>query len=396
MRERTLGLFVLILIILVSSGCGGRLGGEATPTPLPELVSYEKSIFTVERGPIISEMNVVGEIQPSKLDDLFFRSGGYVTRVTVKAGDTVKKGDILAELQVDDLLNQLEQAKIDLEVSQADLEKRKAELAYNQENVQANVIFKRNAVELAKINLQQAQGIEKSRAQIYLENAQLELELAEKSLEQISEASSVYLEQATRRSQLSVDRLQALIEERQIIAPYDGIILKATVRAGQQADGYVSAFTIGDPTNLIIRTSYNYEVASKLTPETPIIMKMQSDDKTGYPVKYLLNFVPERGVENTNQQTNLTDYIYFSFPAEVDGSSLQLGRSVFLSMTMGRKDDALLIPPAAIREYKGLRFVVVQDGDKRRRVEITEVGLKTTERWEVTADLNPGDKIVGP
>jgi hypothetical protein len=37
----------------------------------------------------------------------------------------------------------------------------------------------------------------------------------------------------------------------------------------------------------------------------------------------------------------------------------------------------LLLPPAAIREYKGLYFVIVQDGERRRRVEINEIGLKS-------------------
>jgi hypothetical protein len=36
------------------------------------------------------------------------------------------------------------------------------------------------------------------------------------------------------------------------------------------------------------------------------------------------------------------------------------------------------------------------EGDRRRRVEINEIGLKTTERWEVIADLQEGDQVLGP
>jgi len=63
---------------------------------------------------------------------------------------------------------------------------------------------------------------------------------------------------------------------------------------------------------------------------------------------------------------------------------------------MGRKDNILLLPPAAIRQYRGLNFVIILDGDKRRRVEINEIGLKTAERWEVSGDLKEGDKVLGP
>jgi hypothetical protein len=56
----------------------------------------------------------------------------------------------------------------------------------------------------------------------------------------------------------------------------------------------------------------------------------------------------------------------------------------------------LLLPPAAIREYKGLNFVILQEGDRRRRVEINEIGLKSTDRWEILGDLKEGDQVLGP
>jgi adenine deaminase len=65
-------------------------------------------------------------------------------------------------------------------------------------------------------------------------------------------------------------------------------------------------------------------------------------------------------------------------------------------ITLGRKDDALLLPPAAIREYRGLNFVIVQEGERRRRVEIQKIGLKSTDHWEVIADLQEGDQVLGP
>ena len=57
--------------------------------------------------------------------------------------------------------------------------------------------------------------------------------------------------------------------------------------------------------------------------------------------------------------------------------------SVTMIVVLGRKDEALLLAPAAIREYRGQNFVIVLDGDRRRRVEINEIGLKTIDRWEV-------------
>jgi multidrug efflux pump subunit AcrA (membrane-fusion protein) len=238
--------------------------------------------------------------------------------------------------------------------------------------------------------------LDRTRAQLALENAQQELALAEKSLELTSTDINIYLEQAVKRSQLAVERLEGLINERQITAPYDGMILRTNIRAGQQVDGYVSAFTIGDPVEMVIRATYESSLASQLTPDSVVNFYATSDSQEGLPVKYLANFVPERGVENTNQQSSMTDYLYFTLPEGLPADQVPVGRSVFLTVVLGQKEDALLLPPAAIREYKGLMFVIVQDGEKRRRVEINEIGLKATDKWEVIADLQEGEQVVGP
>ena len=67
----TLWLVTSLFAILLTS-CGAASRGKATPTPLPPMVSYEKSVFTVEIGPIVSEKKIYGEIVPSTQDDLYF------------------------------------------------------------------------------------------------------------------------------------------------------------------------------------------------------------------------------------------------------------------------------------------------------------------------------------
>jgi len=93
MYKKTLSALWLVtsLFTILLTSCGAASSGKATPTPLPPMVSYEKSVFTVEIGPIVSEKKIFGEIMPSTQDDLYFLATGYVDRVTVKQGDTAKK-----------------------------------------------------------------------------------------------------------------------------------------------------------------------------------------------------------------------------------------------------------------------------------------------------------------
>jgi multidrug efflux pump subunit AcrA (membrane-fusion protein) len=385
------------LLAVFLTACGTASSRQPTPTPLPPLVSYEKAVFLVERGAIVSEQKINGEIVPARQDELFFRATGFVTRVAVKRGDVVKKGDVLAEMQIDDLLNQLQQARIDLEVSQADLAKFESQHQYDIEKAKADVVIWQQQVKLAEMDVEETWGKDKIRAELRLDITRQNLVLAEQSLKLISEDVNPYMEQAVKRSELAVQRLEGLVAERQIIAPYDCIILKSVVRPGQQVDAYYVVFNVGDPTGLVVRSQFDWDLNSKMTKDSEVRLYLSADSEQAFPVQFLPNFLPFTNTEeNPTTQTISSDFMYFTIPAELPKDEVRVGRTVNLTLVLGKKDNVLLLPPAAIREYKGLNFVIIIEGDKRRRVEINEIGLKSSDRWEIVADLSEGDQILGP
>lgn len=400
MTAKKFVLFLLLSVFALSlAACGpGGLGG-ATPTPLPPLVNVQKAVFTVQRGPIVSLQDMTGEIVPSRQDELFFRSSGFITRVTVKNGDTVKQGDILAELQVDDLLNQLQQVQIDLEVAQANLAKYQAQRGFDIAKAEADVVIWEKRLALAQIDLDAAFGANKERAQLNYDITEQNLKTAQESLRLVKEDNNPYMEQAVKRSALAVERIEALLSERQIVAPYDAVILRVSIRPGQSVDAYFTAFVLGDPAELVVRTPINYDLVPLLNRDSEVTMYFQRGDTQGYRLQYLPNFLPVSAPEGDTAR-NLSarggDNFYFRLPDDIPADEVRVGRQVSVSLLLGKKDDALLLPPAAIREYRGLHFVIVQDSDRRRRVEIEQIGLKTNERWEVFADLEEGDQVLGP
>jgi HlyD family secretion protein len=394
-RLVTFKIVSLLCAAMMLAACAPGSGGKATPTPLPPVVSYEKSLFTVTQGPIVQESRLIGEIVPAKQEELFFRSSGFISRVAVKQGDVVEQGTVLAELQIDDMVNQLQQARIDLEVAQANLAKETAQRAFNIEKSKADVIIQQKLVELATMNFERAFGEDRQRAQIQLDIAIQNYRLAEASAKLVEEDTNPYMEQAVKRSQLSVERLEGMIAERQIVAPFDCVILRSSLRPGQSVEAFFVVFQVGEPTDLIVRTQYNWELAPDLTEDNEATLFLNSGDTEGYPVNYLQNFLPVSSNSVTGQSTS-GDFFYFTLPDTLPREQIRVGQSVFVSVILGRKDKVLMLPPAAIREYRGLMFVIVQDGDVRRRVEINEVGLKAADRWEIIADLSEGDQVLGP
>ena len=121
---RVLAALGLLLALVAACGSSGSPGasGDATPTPLPTPVVLEKPTYTVELGTVVETLEFTGRASPVQEQELFFETGGNVSQVNVARGDWVKAGDVLAELEVDDLQKQLAQKQISLETSQLKLE----------------------------------------------------------------------------------------------------------------------------------------------------------------------------------------------------------------------------------------------------------------------------------
>jgi multidrug efflux pump subunit AcrA (membrane-fusion protein) len=507
----------LTAILLVTlSACLPSREVVPTPTPLPPPVGYEKTVYTVERGPIVSQFSITGKVLPSRQEELFFRSTGYVSRVTVAEGDMVQKGDLLAELQVDDLVKQLEQAYIDLEVAQAQLadEERprrfaiaraehqvairqiqvdlaRAALAQDAEHSDDQAELSQTIAEeqlarlqsqqddydtgvlIASVNLEQAQETlnqaqieyqesldrpwekeevrdryahalqqaewnysvaqarydqalaakdvyqhdlkilelaiaqEEAKAaqdqtsnqtalELQLKLAEENLALAKLDLEELSEEVNSSQEQAIERSQLAVERLQAQLADRQVISPFDGIVLNVSgraIRPGDAVEAFEPVLIIGDPTELVIGVRRSDERTRDIQEDHEIHMSLSREGTETFDARLMTGFFPFGDSEDT--EFTGQSLVYFEMLSAPERDQIPVGKTVYLTIVVGRNDDALLLPPATIRSFRGRDFVIVQDGDRQRRVDV-QLGLETDERVEVTGNLAQGDQVVGP
>jgi len=85
----------------------------------------EYNLAIAERGSIREEVSVTGKIEDIDNVDLSFRATGNVSRVLIETGSEVKKGQILASLENNDLWAQLKQAQASLEIEEAKLQELK-------------------------------------------------------------------------------------------------------------------------------------------------------------------------------------------------------------------------------------------------------------------------------
>jgi|GEM_PF-199486 len=187
-------LLVLLILLLVPllAACGPSSSAQQTaptPTPLPVAPALERSTYIVQRGPIEQLLEVTGRVTPVDLQQLSFKVEGRVVNVKAKRGDPVKAGDVLAELELDDVLDTLRQAEYALAQAQRDLEDAKAQQEVQVEQAELSVVQAQkdavraqqeqaDRIKQAQNNLTEAQHVaQQSRQQDAERIAQAEIEL---------------------------------------------------------------------------------------------------------------------------------------------------------------------------------------------------------------------------
>jgi multidrug efflux pump subunit AcrA (membrane-fusion protein) len=500
-------IILLSLFAIVLTSCGSVFGGSAedeaaTPTPIPTPIVPDKPTYTVQKGPVINELEFTGRISPVEEESLYFKTGGYVKRTLVERDDEVKAGDLLAELEIDDLLKQMAQAEVNLnsaqlrlneaekslerQIAQADLDlaaaqarldgakkanadaladaevalqiaqEQLARLQLRSTDYATEILSARigltgaqevladtryeyqkaldrpwepesvreglaDAVTSAERNLEISQAryeqalvsqevyqhdlliqqLAVAQAEAHLEQLregvdpllEIELQRAQQQRDWLAEGVDPVLVNDVNQAQLALERLEAQVADAQIIAPMDGTVLSMSIYAGRPVDAFQPAVIVADPANLEVSADLTNTQLGDLIEGMEAGVSLSSFPGETWqgtirrlPYPYGSGGGTERlaGVVDESVRVSLVG----------DYSELELGDLARVKVILEEIDDALWLPPAAIRTFQGRNFVIVQDEDRQRRADVT-IGIEGKDRTEILEGLAEGQIIVG-
>ena len=494
-RPRGLILAALAVIAIVIAGCttvtsSGR--EEPTPTPLPPPPVPVRATYTVRRGEVTDSLSFTARVSPVLEEELYFRVAGRVERVLVSRNDNVEEGQLLAELQNEDLMRQLAQAQIEMDTAETNLqramdtqENRLAELEGNLEirrlqlerareglvgldldiqiararlasaqngpsaedieiaerNIeraknslwsaqatrdadcgtynpnrpaacdqsQAAVGNAEEAVRIAELSLQKLlagpaeedlltlrANLERAQqrrreAELDLTIRELEISLTEQEIARLEDAVDPQLLAAVNRTRLSLERLEAQIANTQIISPISGRVATINANEGREVNAYSTAIVVSDETELEITAQPTSAQMGRLAEGMAVeLVLSQYPGRVLEGAIYQLPYPHGSGGGTSLEATDRNTRISFD-PGDLD---LRPGDLVRVDVTIEQKTDALWVPPAAIRTFAGRSFVVVQEGDIERRVDIV-LGIQGADRIEIREGVEEGQIILG-
>ncbi|NTW03460.1 MAG: biotin/lipoyl-binding protein, partial [Oscillochloris sp.] len=204
---------------VTTSPAGSSLGGVSSiGEPTTSTTGTPVTTYTVQRGTIEDILQFSGQIAPVQYP-MSFAQDGVIQKIFVKPGQTIKEGDLIAQLDIQDLESQIVQAQLTLQ---------QAQQAINQ------------ATQLSLLEVKQAE--------IALEAAQQDLEKTKEppSAVEITQAQSAVREaqanlDTTRnnasqaKNQAKADMDKAVVELQNLQEQYSAALLKL-----QQAEGDVA------------------------------------------------------------------------------------------------------------------------------------------------------------
>jgi RND family efflux transporter MFP subunit len=330
------GIFALLLATL--SGCKPNPVETAKETAPPAAVQTVQA----KRGPVSRILTLPGEVKPYQEAVIFAKVAGYLKTIPVDKGDSVKEGDLLADIEVPEML--------------ADLQKYKAEVEV------ANLDFQRLSESQKKApDLVMVQSVDEARGRLEIAKA-------------------------------NQDRTQTLLAYAKIRAPFSGLITRRMVDPG----AFIPAATGGgspDRGALVTLTDLGRVRLQVAVPELE-----SSFIAVGEPVHFSVDGLPGRVFDGA-----ITRFAYSlddsskTMLAEIEmpNPKLALRPGMYATVKIGieRKEDALLAPVEAVLvEKSGPSVFTVADG-KAKKLPV-KTGFNDGTDIEVLSGVNLGQPLI--
>ncbi len=314
-------------------------------------------------GPIREELLLTGSLKPKETVDISPKITGRIETIHYLVGDVVKPGDVLAELEADELRQQVMRSEASYAVGEANVAQSRAQLANAKADLdRAQLLFDQDL--LSPQEFQQSQtSLQVLEAQVQLSEAQLQQAQAELNELRIRlEGSMVY------------SPMHAVVSERYVdpgalVTPNTPILqvvnLSTMVTRGNVPERYVESLSVGSLAEVNVDAILGQQFEGRVARIAPVL-----DAATR-------SAVIEIDIQN---------------PRHV----LKAEMFARITLDLGSTREATLIPRDGL-VYRGQQpgVYVVPDQADRPIFRVIETGLTREGQVEVIANLDAGTRIVG-
>jgi HlyD family secretion protein len=314
-RKRTV-LWMLASVGLVATA-GAGVATRASTTSRPAVTTVE-----VTRGRLVQAVSAAGSLEAVTTVNVGTQVSGTIQTLSADFNDVVHKGQVLARLDPSIFQTQVEQAEANLvraesEVEQLKVSRDAAKLALDR------------TVRLAEKRLVSDAELEAAQVAVASVDAQLR-----------SAAASVA--QAT----ASLNQTRVNLAHTVIASPIDGIVVSRAVDTGQTVAASMQAPTLfvlaADLTKMHLNASIDESDVGQIAAGQAVTFRVDA-----YPNDEFMGRVAQVRLQAVVSQNVVT----YATVIDVDNPELKLkpGMTATVTIEVAKRDDALIVPAAALR-----------------------------------------------
>jgi len=388
-----IGVVLAVVVIGAVAGFVGFRGGSTEIDP--------SKVVTAEAGTMVKSVVATGKIEPTTKVEIKSKANGIIEALPVDVDSDVKPGDILAQLDKEQLQAALRGAEANLQAARAALAGAEAELKKNVVEAEGP------DVEFARRTFDRAEKLyaQKLISQSQLDDAHSAIDVAE-NRKRAAQSQLVVTQAKVTQGQAQVAQAKAAADQAEeslryatIRAPIRATVLSRDVEIGSPVSSILNlganatlVMTLGDIRKVFVRGKVDEADIGRVRLDQPARIRVETfKDRT---FNGRVTQISPLGVEKDNVTS-------FEVKVSIDnpGQELKANMTANAEIVLEEHPHALLIPEAAITyDATKAAFVnVVAPGTKtgRKKTPI-KVGVGNGTKIEVLEGLKAGDKLVLP
>jgi HlyD family secretion protein len=396
-RKSRKGLYIVGAAALVL--LGGAAGLVTLKGAAPDVDPAR--IAAVERGTMVKSVVATGKVEPITKIEIKSKANGIIKVLNVDVDRAVDAGDILVELDKEQLLAALRGAEANLQAARASLARSEAQL-------QPNIVEAAGpAAEFARRAYDRAQSLfgQNLIAQSALDDVHSAVDMAEnrkraaQSQLVIARAKVTEARAQVAQAKAAADRAAEDVANATIRAPIRGTVLSRDVEVGSPVSSILNlganatlVMTIGDIDQVFVRGKVDEADIGRVRLGQPARIRVETFKDKAFAGR--VTQISPMGVEKDNV-TNFEVRVSIDNP----GKALKANMTANAEIVLEEHADALIVPEAAVSydAQKNAFVDVVSPGTKTGRKKVpVKIGVGNGTKIQIVDGLKQGDKVILP
>jgi len=379
-ERRLLAMGIIVIIGITLSSCSG---GNSSAVEANSGTNLTVGVTKVTKKTLARQITLSSELVPFQEIDVYAKESGYVQKLNVDYGSHVKQGEVMATLEIPELLAQINEDQAEVknasnQVSRANNELKSDEAKYNALHLQytrLNGVFQTQPGIVAQQEVDDAQG----------------KDLAAASQVDAGKAAVEGAQSALASAKAKLIRDQTLYDYSKIVAPFSGVVTQRYANLGALVQAGTTSSTQAMP---IVRLSQDDLFRLVIPVPESYVRYIKVGDPVSVRVPSLNRSFPGKVTRFSVEVRQDTRTMHTEVDVKNRDKALMPGLYAEADVSLEHREEIPTIPLQAINHEGDKTTVLVVNANSEIEDRPITLGIQTATDAEVLTGLHEGEQVV--